>query len=411
MNPTQLVRDLVAKTPIRDIHTHLYDPAFGPLLLWGIDELLTYHYLVAEGFRYFDIPYDKFWSASKTEQADWIWQKLFLEHSPISESCRGVLTTLHRLGLDVRPRDLPKLRQWFQTQNPADYTTKCMDLAGVESICMTNSPFDDLERPVWEKGFDHDPRFEAALRIDPILLDWKNVSQTLKTWGYQTTPDLTEKTIAEIRRFLEDWTQRINPRYLMVSLTPDFAYPAQNDCAQIIERAILPHCRDHNQPFALMLGVNRGVNPALRLAGDASGRSNLLPLQNLCARNPQNKFLATVLSRENQHEMCVLARKFRNLHPFGCWWFTNIPSVINEMTRMRLELIGLSVTPQHSDARVLDQIIYKWDHSRKIIGDVLAEKYESLAATGWQASPAEIQRDIKYLFGGAFQEFCGSVTS
>jgi hypothetical protein len=411
VNPTQLVRDLVAKTPIRDIHTHLYDPAFGPLLLWGIDELLTYHYLVAEGFRYFDIPYDKFWSASKTEQADWIWQKLFLEHSPISESCRGVLTTLHRLGLDVRPRDLPKLRQWFQTQNPADYTTKCMDLAGVESICMTNSPFDDLERPVWEKGFDHDPRFEAALRIDPILLDWKNVSQTLKTWGYQTTPDLTEKTIAEIRRFLEDWTQRINPRYLMVSLTPDFAYPAQNDCAQIIERAILPHCRDHNQPFALMLGVNRGVNPALRLAGDASGRSNLLPLQNLCARNPQNKFLATVLSRENQHEMCVLARKFRNLHPFGCWWFTNIPSVINEMTRMRLELIGLSVTPQHSDARVLDQIIYKWDHSRKIIGDVLAEKYESLAATGWQASPAEIQRDIKYLFGGAFQEFCGSVTS
>ena len=31
-----------------DIHTHLYEAAFGELLLWGIDELLIYHYLVAE---------------------------------------------------------------------------------------------------------------------------------------------------------------------------------------------------------------------------------------------------------------------------------------------------------------------------------------------------------------------------
>ena len=46
------VEAIVASTPVFDIHTHLYDPAFGPLLLWGIDELLVYHYLVAEAFRY-----------------------------------------------------------------------------------------------------------------------------------------------------------------------------------------------------------------------------------------------------------------------------------------------------------------------------------------------------------------------
>ena len=39
------VADVVEKTPVFDIHTHLYDPAFGDLLLWGIDELLIYHYL------------------------------------------------------------------------------------------------------------------------------------------------------------------------------------------------------------------------------------------------------------------------------------------------------------------------------------------------------------------------------
>ena len=37
----QQVADIVETTPVFDIHTHLYDPAFGGLLLWGIDELLV----------------------------------------------------------------------------------------------------------------------------------------------------------------------------------------------------------------------------------------------------------------------------------------------------------------------------------------------------------------------------------
>src|SRR5271170_3870235 len=48
------IEDIVMSTPLTDIHTHLYDPAFNELLLWGIDDLLTYHYLVAEMFRYVD---------------------------------------------------------------------------------------------------------------------------------------------------------------------------------------------------------------------------------------------------------------------------------------------------------------------------------------------------------------------
>ena len=91
-----------------------------------------------------------------------------------------------------------------------------------------------------------------------------------------------------------------------------------------------------------------------------------------------------MLARENQHELCVAARKFGNLMVFGCWWFLNNPSLIEEIERMRFELLGTSFIPQHSDARVLDQLIYKWDHSRRIIGKVLADKYADLAETGWQ---------------------------
>src|SRR6185503_12406546 len=203
------VEKIVARTSISDIHTHLYDPAFGDLLLWGIDDLLVYHYLVAEAFRHLDLPYEKFWALGKAQQAELIWNALFIENSPVSEACRGVITTLHALELDVRKRDLPALRQWFTKWKAEDYVTRCLELANVRSVCMTNSPFDDLERPVWEKGFPRDERFQAALRIDPLLLTWSDAAPTLARWGYNVGPDLTDKTISEVRRFLADWSRRI----------------------------------------------------------------------------------------------------------------------------------------------------------------------------------------------------------
>src|SRR5580765_760180 len=153
------IQDAVDSTPLIDIHTHLYDPAFKALLLWGIDELLVYHYLVAEAFRYLDVPYKQFWALSRTRQAELIWKALFVQHSPLSEACRGVLTTLNLLGIDARKRDLPSLRRWFAKQHVEQHLSRCLELAKVERICMTNPPFDDLERPVWEKGFRRDERF------------------------------------------------------------------------------------------------------------------------------------------------------------------------------------------------------------------------------------------------------------
>ncbi|RYD71692.1 MAG: glucuronate isomerase, partial [Verrucomicrobiaceae bacterium] len=167
----------------------------------------------------------------------------------------------------------------------------------------------------------------------------------------------------------------------------------------------MPHGREYNQAFAMMIGVRRQVNPVLQLAGDSVGTADVGAVERLCAAFPENKFLCTILARENQHALCVAARKFRNLHIFGCWWFLNNPSLIDEMTRMRLELVGLSMTPQHSDARVLDQVIYKWSHSRGIIADVLGEKYADLAASGWEPTREEIERDVHGLLGGSLEEF------
>lgn len=94
------VDEVVNSTPVIDMHTHLYPPRFGSLSLYGIDELLNYHYLVAELFRSADVTPEQFWELSKTGRADLIWETLFVRRTPLSEATRGVTAVLTALGLD-----------------------------------------------------------------------------------------------------------------------------------------------------------------------------------------------------------------------------------------------------------------------------------------------------------------------
>ena len=155
----------------------------------------------------------------------------------------------------------------------------------------------------------------------------------------------------------------------------------------------------------MMIGSRLRVNPALHDAGDMVGKADIASVVNLCREFPNNKFMVTMLARENQHELCVAARKFGNLMVFGCWWFLNNPSLIEEIERMRFELLGTSFIPQHSDARVLDQLVYKWEHSRRILAKVLTDKYTDLADTGFQLSSQHIMRDVRLLLADNFEEF------
>ena len=407
---TKTVRKAVKKQPVYDIHTHLYDKAFADLQCWGIDDLLTYHYLIAEALRQSDIAYEDFWALGKPEQAAFIWQTLFVDHSPISEATRGVLTCLDRLGIRMRDRSIEEARSFFDRRRVDDYIDTVFDVANVEAVVMTNNPFDPQERPVWDEPLALDPRFKTALRIDDLLLNWKGVCGDLKAWGYKVKPTLDKNVYAEIRRFLNDWIDRIDPVYFAASLPPDFAFPDSGPCGSILEHCVLPVGEARRLPFAMMIGVRRGINPLLRMAGDGLGLSNTQAVETICSGFPNNKFMITMLARENQHELCIVARKFRNLMLFGCWWFLNNPSMIREMTTMRLELLGTGFIPQHSDCRVLDQLIYKWEHSRAVIADALIEKYDLTMSCGWPVTKASIKQDVADLFGGNFKRFIGAET-
>ncbi len=136
------------------------------------------------------------------------------------------------------------------------------------------------------------------------------------------------------------------------------------------------------------------------MAGDGVGLADLTGLAALLREYPGVRFLVTTLARENTQELCVLARKFANLTPFGCWWFQNTPSLVRETTTMRLELLGTSFVPQHSDARVLEQLIYKWGHARRAISASLAERYICMAEDKIYVTDAQIASDVEALMRG-----------
>ncbi len=393
-----VVQDALASIPFIDIHTHLFTPGFGKLSLWGIDELLTYHYLEAEFFRSSRMTLEHYWTLSKTEQADAIWRALFIENSPISEATRGVIAVLHAFGLPTDQTALSEARNFFRAQTLEAHIPRVLEMAGISTVVMTNDPLDPEEAPLWLNGVQNDKQFHAVLRLDRILNTWPDHWQALAAQGYAVDAKASGKSVAEVRRFLSDWAKRMQPVYMACSLPDTFEFPSDTLNCLLLREAVLPACRESNLPLSLMIGVRKQVNPRLRLAGDAVGKANLRSVEALCRDFPSNRFLVSVLSRENQHELCVFARKFNNLMPFGCWWFMNNTSIVEEITRERLEMLGTSFIPQHSDARVLEQVIYKWANTRRTLAPILAENYRLLSEDGRGVTAADIQRDVTRLF-------------
>ena len=262
-----------------------------------------------------------------------------------------------------------------------------------------------------------------------------------------------DRTIDGAKQYLNDWCDLMKPEYMMASTPHDFVLDengplsnvkktgvnldslqqpgafvdiasANDNCNQdcgggedgtasiinensdFLSEVLMAVCEERDLPVALKIGAHRKVNPRLQTAGDgvvAFADSGVLA--RLCTRFPNVRFLATFLSRNNQHEACVLATKFRNLHLYGCWWFCNNPSIIEEITKMRVEMLGTAFTAQHSDARVLDQLIYKWAHSRAVIADVLSNEMIKLCQSGWSLTRRQLRKDVEKLFGGSYEEF------
>jgi len=72
-----------------------------------------------------------------------------------------------------------------------------------------------------------------------------------------------------------------------------------------------------------------------------------------------------------------------------------------------MEMLGTSFIPQHSDARVLEQVIYKWRNTRRTMAPILTNAYRLLLSDGREVSRKEIERDVNRLFRSNFENLTG----
>jgi hypothetical protein len=99
----------------------------------------------------------QFYAQTKQKQADDIWSTLFIERTPVSEACRGVITTMVALGLwkEVEARDLDAIRSFYKSYRDDGlpgaeaYSHLVYKIAGIRYAIMTNIPFDPTEAQHW----------------------------------------------------------------------------------------------------------------------------------------------------------------------------------------------------------------------------------------------------------------------
>ena len=100
------------------MHTHLFPPGFGDLSRWGIDNLLTYHYLVAEVMRATDVRPWTFSGCRRTRRRTSSGTLCSCASTPLSEATRGVVAVMSALGLDPARSDLRQAREFFRDTAP-----------------------------------------------------------------------------------------------------------------------------------------------------------------------------------------------------------------------------------------------------------------------------------------------------
>jgi hypothetical protein len=369
-----------------DFHTHLFPKSFKEFNLFGIENILNYHYLHAEFLKLNVMSATIFFSLSDKERAEQIWEELFVKRVPFSEATKGVLTILKSFNISS-DSNYDILLDDFQKIDSKKYISTVYKLSNISKVVMTNDIF-DIEEVKYYNNLDRN-NFYTSIRLDTYFSnEVDNIELNGKVYDLSNNLEL----------YLSDVVDILKPLYFAISVDDNFSIGDEK--YTFLEKHIFPLSIKYNIPISLMIGVKRKVNPTYGLAGDAVVNYDLKHLERILLKNQEITFCLTMLSRENQYESTVLSRKFQNLILFGNWWFLNNDIFINEITRMRMNLLGSSFIPQHSDARVLEHLIYKWKHTSLVFKDILFDYFSFLSENNYKLSKKIIETTIDHFYNG-----------
>ena len=381
------IKKIIDEATIFDLHTHLFPPEHKAYYLSGLTAILNYHYLIAELLSSTQISAKDFYLLDDNQKANLIWDELFLKRTPMSEACQGVLTILSTYLISTNGNTFEDVDKELKQLNFSDQDI--LNKSKVESLVMTNNPFDDEEWSLFKNENWDRKKYRASLRLDSLISEFDKCLSIAK----KNSSDKQDE-LEGILDYLDICYQKANPVYAAISLN---GHQLEELINNKFWSGILKWLELKKLSLSLMLGVKRAVNKNFDQAGDGIGYLNLINLSELCVKFSYNKFLTTCLSLNDQHELTVLSRKHPNLTIFGFWWFMNQPSIIEPVLKMRIDLLGLSFIPQHSDARITDQLIYKWFNFKSVLKKVMTEYYLKLQLNNFPITEEIIYRDITNL--------------
>ena len=367
-------------TNVIDIHTHLFPSKFKKYYKIGIIELLNYHYLVAEFLSLTNFNPKKFYKLNNFAKANLIWNILFLKQPPVSTATLGVVKVLQSYG--IKNMLLPFNKIYKILQNIKVTENDIFQLSGVKNVVMTNNPFDFNEFEILKDN--KDLKYKPSIRIDDLFDKKINLE---KIYNYHKV-NFKDKD-KYIFKLCEALIKKYLPAYFALSTENFEEFNYDDDFAQILSAL-----EKYKIPLMLLVGVKRNVNIDYKLAGDGIGKLEIQKLEVILNKYKRNKFLVTCLDYSDQFKLTVIARKFQNIKIFGFWWFNNQKGIVKNLLSMRMDLLGDNFIIQHSDARVIDQLIYKWNDFRHIYTKVLSGKFHELIEAGYKIRTEDIEKYI-----------------
>lgn len=238
-------------------------------------------------------------------------------------------------------------------------------------------------RKLFEHFTNHGAR-ACAISLPPWFepIDFREDSEMVDS-------DLRFVLGGEEPEYLEELAAEIDEELVEETKDQFFELRRDNVVSPFIFYTIAECCAEFGLPFDLMIGVNRQVYPAGVYQGQDlfDMRVSLIQYAPIFNAFPQVTFPISVLGHTSNQELASYAWIFPNVVTNGHWWYSNIPTYIEQDARARLEAVPRNKQiGYYSDMYKLEFALPKFRMYRRVLAKVLASDF--VLARGWSEEQA-----------------------
>ncbi|RLS60192.1 MAG: amidohydrolase [Planctomycetota bacterium] len=386
-NTSKEIYEALIAIPILDPHSHINPHAAASK---SLEDILGYHYYTELAHS---CGMDKKFLAPEVPGQDKVREIIrhmnqFDNTAQYSWFLEIAQTFLDFKGDRILPKDTDYLWNTAQKKmSDPSWETQVLKISNLEKIFLTNDFDDPLD------GFNTS-FYIPCLRTDELVFHFprNNVRNRLEKISGINPGNASELTKA-FHTLFKHFTQK-GARACAISLPPDFSPAKVSDAAldlcfkssdfdsptwkNGVFWKLAEACNEWKLPFDLMIGVNRNVYQEGVFQGKDlyDQRTSLIQYAPLFNSFPTVTFCVSVLTSNQNQELASYSWIFPNVVTHGHWWYSNIPTHIEQDTRARLQAVPKTKQiGYYSDMYKLEFGLPKFNMYRKILSNILSKDF------------------------------------